>query len=98
MGSVTIFRTAGAAAFLLAAPAAAVAGPIAYQPQHVGASELPAFTDLPVETIGAAAAEAPGEELGGTGSNQVPSPAGFAIFALAAAGIMGSRVRRRRTD
>jgi hypothetical protein len=36
------------------------------------------------------------EQADGTGGNQVPSPAGFGIFAAAAAGILGTRARRRR--
>ena len=85
---------AAAALLLLVAPATASAGPIAYEPEHVSAADLPAFTDMPAEPM--PRSMAPTEQADGSGGNQVPSPAGFGIFAAAAAGILGTRARRRR--
>ncbi len=90
-----IWKTAAAATFLATAPAA-VAGPIAYQPQHVGAAELPAFTDMQARAASAAAAAERSDDVAGPVQNQVPAPAGFGIFALAAAALLGTRARRRR--
>ena len=83
-----------AALLLLVAPAAASAGPIAYEPERVSAADLPAFTDMPAEPMPRAMALT--EQSEGSAGNQVPSPAGFGIFAAAAAGILGTRARRRR--
>ncbi len=85
-----------ATGLLFMAPVAAIAGPIAYQPKHVSAADLPAFTDMPADAKRAAGGERAELAIADEAGNQVPAPASLGIFALAATGILGTRARRRR--